>query len=149
MRARTGRRHSERAGLIWLAAAAWAVGRPAAWAQGTGGFRGSRGGRPARWVCGPARRLRPEKIEEIYRRVLADWSAGQTDRAPDELIELETAVVQDTDPRTRTTLLKAEQAVIHQVGAADLEVLVPIAMLHHESLPAPAPARAGAATPWR
>jgi tetratricopeptide (TPR) repeat protein len=77
--------------------------------------------------------LRPEKIEEVYRRILADWSAGQTDRAPDELIELESAVAQDADPRTRTTLLKAEQAVIHQVGAADLEVLVPIAMLHHES----------------
>jgi tetratricopeptide (TPR) repeat protein len=77
--------------------------------------------------------LRPEKIEEIYRRILADWSAGQTDRAPDELIELETAVVSDTDARTHTTLLKAEQGVIHQVGAADIEVLVPIAVLHHEA----------------
>ena len=42
-------------------------------------------------------------------------------------------MVSDTDARTHTTLLKAEQAVIHQVGTADLEVLVPIAVLHHEA----------------
>ncbi|HEY0510669.1 MAG TPA: tetratricopeptide repeat protein [Thermoanaerobaculia bacterium] len=75
----------------------------------------------------------PKRIGEIYRRILADWSAGETDRAPDELIELETAVVSDADPRTHKTLLKAEQEVIHQVGTADLEGLVPIAVLHHEA----------------
>ncbi len=78
-------------------------------------------------------KLRPEKIEETYRKVLADWSAGETERAPDELIELESAVVSDAESGTRKVLLKAEQAVIHQVGAADLEVLVPIAVLHHEA----------------
>src|SRR4029077_14282186 len=30
-------------------------------------------------------------------------------------------------------MLKAEQAVIHQVGSTDLEALVPIAVLHHEA----------------
>src|SRR6185295_8777104 len=78
-------------------------------------------------------RIAPEKIQELYRRILRDWSAGETDRAPNELIELETSVVVDGDAGTRKTLLKAEQAVIHQVGAADIEVLVPIAVLHHEA----------------
>jgi Tfp pilus assembly protein PilF len=119
------------AGIVGMAAA------PAAWAQGaTAATAATAAPAPAR-AAGLGLRagetLRPEKIGEIYHRILADWSAGQTDRAPDELIELESAVVQDSDPRTRITLLKAEQAVIHQVGAADLEVLVPIAMLHHES----------------
>jgi Flp pilus assembly protein TadD len=75
----------------------------------------------------------PEKIQELYRKILADWSAGQTDRAPDELMELETTVAVDTDARTHRTLLKAEQEVIHQVGQTDIEVLVPIAVLHHEA----------------
>jgi tetratricopeptide (TPR) repeat protein len=74
-----------------------------------------------------------ERTEELYRKILADWSTGQTDRAPDELIELETTVVQDTDAGTHKQLLKAEQEVIHQVGQADIEVLVPIAVLHHEA----------------
>jgi tetratricopeptide (TPR) repeat protein len=77
--------------------------------------------------------IRPERIKEIYRRILSDWSSGQTDRAPDELIELETTVALDADARTHKTLLKAEQEVIHEVGATDLEVLVPIAVLHHEA----------------
>jgi tetratricopeptide (TPR) repeat protein len=46
---------------------------------------------------------------------------------------LETSVVSDDDPGTRKRLLKAEQSVIHEVGAANLETLVPIAMLHHET----------------
>ena len=91
--------------------------------EGTGGALGLRAGE----------KLKPEKIEEVYRKVLADWSAGETERAPDELIELESAVVSDAEAGTRKVLLKAEQAVIHQVGAADLEVLVPIAVLHHEA----------------
>ncbi|HEV8577703.1 MAG TPA: tetratricopeptide repeat protein [Thermoanaerobaculia bacterium] len=81
----------------------------------------------------PEGKIPPQRIQETYRKILLDWSAGQTDRAPDELIELETAVVVDGEIGTRKTLLKAEQAVIHQVGAADLEVLVPIAVLHHQA----------------
>jgi tetratricopeptide (TPR) repeat protein len=121
--------------LLATAGMGMAAGSPA-WAQGATGVAGPAlpaVPRAAGLGLKAGETLRPEKIEEIYRRILADWSAGQTDRAPDELIELESAVAQDADPRTRTTLLKAEQAVIHQVGAADLEVLVPIAMLHHES----------------
>lgn len=116
--------------VIGLAAAAWLWASQAALAQSSaaskevaGGTLGLRAGEV----------VRPERIQELYRRILTDWSTGQSDRAPDELIELETAVVLDTDPRTHTTLLKAEQEVIHQVGATDLEVLVPIAVLHHEA----------------
>lgn len=121
-------------GIVGIVGLAGLAPAPSAWAQGSGPAPALQ---PLPRATGlglkAGETLRPEKIEEIYRHILADWSAGQTDRAPDELIELESAVVQDADPRTRTTLLKAEQAVIHQVGAADLEVLVPIAMLHHES----------------
>ena len=112
-----------------------AVGRPDRLGAGPRGFHGRTAG-PVRWArpgLKAGAEIPPEKIQELYRKILADWSAGQTDRAPDELIELETAVVLDTDARTRKTLLKEEQAVIHQVGAADLEVLVPIAVLHHEA----------------
>ena len=42
-------------------------------------------------------------------------------------------MVLEADAGTRKVLLKAEQAIIHQVGATDIEVLVPIAMLHHEA----------------
>ncbi len=107
--------------LVWLAAAAWLWASQAAWAQSpTLGLRAGEG-------------IKPERIQELYRKVLTDWSTGQVDRAPDELIELETTVAVDTDARTHTTLLKAEQEVIHQVGQADIEVLVPIAVLHHEA----------------
>lgn len=78
-------------------------------------------------------RIPPERIQEIYLQILADWSAGEVEGAPDKLIELETAVVSDEEPRTREVLLRAEGEVIKQVGGADLEVLVPIAVLHHES----------------
>ncbi|HET9212738.1 MAG TPA: tetratricopeptide repeat protein [Thermoanaerobaculia bacterium] len=107
--------------LVWLAMAAWLWASPAAWAQGS--TLGLRAGEE----------IKPERIQELYRKILTDWSAGRTDQAPDELIELETAVVVDTDARTHRTLLKAEQEVIHQVGQADIEVLVPIAVLHHEA----------------
>ena len=130
MRARMERYTGEP--LIWLTAAIWLWAGQAAWAQVSATPMEPRGGTGSLGLrAGEA--IRPERIEEIYRRVLSDWSAGQIERAPDELIELETAVVLDTDPRTRKTLLKAEQGVIHQVGATDLEVLVPIAMLHHEA----------------
>src|SRR5436305_13242748 len=109
--------------LLWLSAGLSAWAQPAPGTPGGAGSLGLRAGE----------KLAPERIQEIYRKVLADWSAGETERAPEELIELESAVVSDADAGTRKVLLKAEQAVIHQVGAADLEVLVPIAMLHHEA----------------
>jgi tetratricopeptide (TPR) repeat protein len=113
-----------------LALAVWLSIGLAAWAQPVPGTKGEGSGALG---LRAGEKLKPEKIEEIYRKVLADWSAGETDRAPDELIELESAVVLDADAGTRKVLLKSEQAVIHQVGAADLEVLVPIAVLHHEA----------------
>ena len=123
MRARTKGRQWGGPFVGLATAALWLWAGQAAWAQGGGSSLGLRAGE----------QLRPERIQELYRRILSDWSAGQTDRAPDELIELETTVAVDTDARTHKTLLAAEQAVIHQVGEADLEVLVPIAVLHHEA----------------
>ena len=131
MRARMERRHLGEP-LVWLAAAVWLWASQTAWAQapaastearGTAGSLGLRAGEA----------VPPERIQELYRKILTDWSTGQTDRAPDELLELETTVAVDTDARTHKTLLKAEQEVIHQVGQADIEVLVPIAVLHHEA----------------
>jgi tetratricopeptide (TPR) repeat protein len=103
--------------LLWLAAAVWLGSGQLAWAQ------------PER----ERENFSPERIQETYRKILADWSAGEVQKAPDELIALETAVIQDGEPKTRKVLLQAEQEVIHQVGAADIEVLVPIAVLHHEA----------------
>jgi len=120
MRARMERKHLG-GPLVWLAAAVWLWASQTAWAQGSS--LGLRAGQA----------VPPEKIQELYRKILTDWSTGQTDRAPDELLELETTVAVDTDAGTHKTLLKAEQEVIHQVGQADIEVLVPIAVLHHEA----------------
>jgi tetratricopeptide (TPR) repeat protein len=130
MRARTERMHCGE--LVWLAAAIWLWAGQTAWAQAPAVSTEARGAAGSAGVRA-GREIPPEKIQELYRKILADWSAGQTDRAPDELIELETAVAVDTDARTHKTLLKEEQAVIHQVGATDIEVLVPIAVLHHEA----------------
>jgi tetratricopeptide (TPR) repeat protein len=110
--------------VLWLAAAVWLWASLTAWAQQEG--TGSLGLRPGEAV-------RQERIEEIYRKILADWSAGETERAPEELIELETHAIVDGDLKTRKLVFQAEQAVILQVGAADIEVLVPIAVLHHEA----------------
>lgn len=131
MRARTeGRQVGEP--FVWLATVAiWLWAGQAAWAQSPAAGVPQGGGSILGLQAGE--QLRPERIQDIYRRILSDWSAGQTDRAPDELIELETTVAVDTDARTHKTLLAAEQAVIHQIGEADLEVLVPIAVLHHEA----------------
>lgn len=115
MSARTGVQF-QRGRMLWLAAAIWLVSGQLAWAQ-----------------AADRENLSPERIQETYRKILADWSAGEGQKAPDELIALETAVIQDGEPKTRKVLLQAEQAIIHQVGAADIEVLVPIAMLHHEA----------------
>lgn len=81
----------------------------------------------------PQGNLSAEQIQTLYRQILTRWSAEGAGQAADDLIALETAVVEDTDPRTRRALLKAEQAVIHEIGQVDLEVLVPVAMLHHEA----------------
>jgi len=74
-----------------------------------------------------------DRIQTRYREILSAWVAGEVDRAPDDLIELEKGVVADGDPKSRKRLLQSEQAVIHELGATSLEVLVPIAMLHHEA----------------
>jgi tetratricopeptide (TPR) repeat protein len=109
--------------LLSLVAAVWLLTGQLAWAQAPAGSLGVQAGE----------KISSERMEEIYRKILLDWAAGETDRAPDELIQLETAVIVDGEPKTRKTLFEAEQRVIHQVGAADLEVLVPISVLHHEA----------------
>jgi tetratricopeptide (TPR) repeat protein len=130
MRARTEKNHL-REPLTWLAAAVWLWAGQAAWTQTPGSPASAAENGSLGLKAGEE--IPSERIQEIYRRILKDWSAGETERAPNELIELETSVVVEGDLGTRKTLLKAEQAVIHQVGAADLEVLVPIAVLHHEA----------------
>src|SRR5436305_9041692 len=132
MRARMERKHLG-GPLVWLAAAAWLWAGQTAWAQGPAASTAEARGAAGSLGLRAGQEVKPEKIQELYRKVLTDWSTGQTDRAPDELIELETTVAVDTDARTHKTLLKAEQEVIHQVGQADIEVLVPIAVLHHEA----------------
>jgi Flp pilus assembly protein TadD len=73
-----------------------------------------------------------QRLRDRYRKVLTAWVAGDLAQAPDDLIQLETSAVSDGDPKSRRVLLQEEQAVIHELGATSLEVLVPIAMLHHE-----------------
>ncbi len=73
-----------------------------------------------------------DSTETRYREILSAWASGNTEQAAADLIALETSVVSDQDADSRKRLLKAEQSVIHEVGASDLETLVPIAMLHHE-----------------
>jgi tetratricopeptide (TPR) repeat protein len=106
--------------LLFLVAAVWLGAGSLAWAQA-----------PAAPPAGE--KIPAKQIDEIYRKILLDWAAGEVDRAPEELIRLETGFIVDGELKTRRTLLEAEQRVIHQVGAADLEVLVPIAVLHHEA----------------
>jgi Tfp pilus assembly protein PilF len=117
---------------VWLAAAVWLWASQTAWAQTPAVSKDARGTASSLGLRA-GEEIRPERVQELYRKILTDWSTGQTDRAPDELIELETTIVQDTDAGTHKRLLKAEQEVIHQVGQADIEVLVPIAVLHHEA----------------
>lgn len=116
---------------VWLAAAIWLWAGQAAWGQVRPPAAAAPGGSTLGLKAGEE--VSSERIQELYRRILSDWSSGQVDRAPDELIELETAVVSDSEPKTRKRLFEAEQAVIHQIGANDLEVLVPVAVLHHEA----------------
>lgn len=82
---------------------------------------------------GQSKKAPAGEIQTRYRAILSAWVAGEVERAPDDLIELEIAAVGDGDPKSRRKLLEAEQSVIHELGATSLEVLVPIAMLHHEA----------------
>ena len=122
MRARTEALYRGELVLSLIVVAGLSAGQ-ATWAQVPADSSGVKAGE----------KISSERIEEIYRKILLDWSAGDTERAPEELIRLETAVVVDGEPKTRKILLEAEQKVIHQVGASDLEVLVPISVLHHEA----------------
>jgi tetratricopeptide (TPR) repeat protein len=87
---------------------------------------------PLAGLSGP-KREENARIQARYRAILSAWVSGDVEHAPDDLIELESSVVADGNPKSRKTLLQAEQAVIHALGATSLEVLVPIAMLHHEA----------------
>jgi len=73
-----------------------------------------------------------DEVQSRYRQILALWAGGQTDKAVNDLIALEESVVRDDDAGTKKRLLKAEEAIIHEIGAANLETLVPVAMLHHD-----------------
>jgi tetratricopeptide (TPR) repeat protein len=127
MRARIESSVSPGRAWVWLAAALWLGAGQVALGQSPAPGAGTSLGLTA------GEKVPPERIQEIYLRILADWSAGEVEKAPDQLIELETAVVSDEEPKTRQILLQAQNEVIKQVGAADLEVLVPIAALHHEA----------------
>jgi tetratricopeptide (TPR) repeat protein len=79
-----------------------------------------------------SRRDISDAVQNQYRQILAAWAGGQTEKAATALMTLETSVVHDDDAGSRKRLLKAEEAVIHEIGGANLETLVPIAMLHHD-----------------
>ncbi len=78
-------------------------------------------------------RASADQLSVRYREILSSWVAGNVDKAPDDLMALEVSVVAEGDPKSRKRLLEAEQAVIHELGGQSLEVLVPLAMLHHET----------------
>jgi tetratricopeptide (TPR) repeat protein len=80
----------------------------------------------------PSRREAMDEVQSRYRQILALWAGGQTEKAVNDLIALEESVVRDDDAGTKKRLLKAEEAIIHEIGAANLETLVPVAMLHHD-----------------
>lgn len=130
----TDRGNSRRmAAVALLGCGALASAMPAAWAQqdpwSSPGVQviDSSGG------SGESKKEQVDRIQTRYREILSAWVSGEVDRAPDDLIELEKSVVADGDPKSRKRLLQSEQAVIHELGTTSLEVLVPIAMLHHEA----------------
>jgi len=114
-------------GCCALAPAAWAQQDP--WSSPGVQVTGSSSGSGE----GESKKEQVDRIQTRYREILSAWVAGEVDRAPDDLIELEKAAVADGDPKSRKRLLQSEQAVIHELGTTSLEVLVPIAMLHHEA----------------
>ncbi len=76
--------------------------------------------------------LDPALLEGGYRAVLGLWAAGDA-RAVPELVKFESSIISDEAPQTREVLHKAEQRVISEVAAVDLEVLVPLSVLHQEA----------------
>ncbi len=76
--------------------------------------------------------LDPTQLEGRYRAVVGLWAAGDP-RAIDELVRFESSTISDRDPKTREILHKAEQRVISDLAAVDLEVLVPLSVLHQEA----------------
>lgn len=110
--------------LASLPVAAWAQQDP--WTSAGVQVLDSSGG-------GESKKEQVDRIQTRYREILSAWVSGEVERAPDDLIELEKSIVADGDPKSRKRLLQSEQKVIHELGATSLEVLVPIAMLHHEA----------------
>ncbi|HEX5760170.1 MAG TPA: hypothetical protein VF121_13350, partial [Thermoanaerobaculia bacterium] len=80
----------------------------------------------------PGERLGEERIQGLYRSALALWAAGEADAAARRLMAIEAAVVREGDIEARKVLLKAEEKVIQELAGASLEVLVPMADLHHD-----------------
>ncbi len=76
--------------------------------------------------------LDPALLEGGYRAVLELWAQGDP-RAVPELVKFESSIISDTDPQTREVLHKAEQHVISEAAGVDLEVLVPLSVLHQEA----------------
>ncbi len=81
---------------------------------------------------GPRERLSPERIQTFYREALGLWAGGQDAAAAERLMALEAVVVPEGDIEARQVLLKAQEQTIRALAASNLEVLVPMAMLHHE-----------------
>ena len=81
---------------------------------------------------GPRERLSPERIQTFYREALGLWAGGQAAAAAERLMAVEAVVVPVGDIEARQVLLKAQEATIRALAATNLEVLVPMAMLHHE-----------------
>ncbi len=79
-----------------------------------------------------AANLDPALLEGGYRAVLVLWAQSDP-RAVDELVKFESSIISDTDPQTRESLHKAEQRVISEAAGVDLEVLVPLSVLHQEA----------------
>jgi tetratricopeptide (TPR) repeat protein len=77
-------------------------------------------------------KAKPDRVQSLYRQALVHWAAGESDMACKELAALETSVVNDSDAGSAKRLLRAEEKVIDEVAANDLEVLLPIARLHFE-----------------
>ena len=80
----------------------------------------------------PGERLNDDRIQDFYRSALALWAGGQDDAAAQRLMAVEAAVVREGDIDARKGLLKAEEKVVQELAASSLEVLVPMAVLHHE-----------------
>ncbi len=80
----------------------------------------------------PGERISPERLQTLYRESLGLWAAGQVDAAAERLMAAEAGMVVEGDIETRKLLLKAQEQVIRELAANNLEVLVPMAMLHHE-----------------